>query len=70
MTERGEGFDSMEWTSLRESRKPPSKRLEWMETAKELEVERGKLSGAMPGEEKLPRASKNAGMEPYSFITP
>ena len=28
----------MEWTSLREYRKPPSKRFEWMETAKGFEV--------------------------------
>ena len=35
---RVEGFDSMEWTSLREYRKPPSKRFEWMETAKGFDV--------------------------------
>jgi REP element-mobilizing transposase RayT len=38
MIERGEGFDSTEWTSLREYRKPPSKRFDWMETAKGFEV--------------------------------
>ena len=36
MIEEGEGFDSMEWTSLREYRKPPTKRFEWMETGKGL----------------------------------
>ena len=34
MIAEGEGFDSMEWTSLREYRKPPSKRFEWMETGR------------------------------------
>jgi len=38
MIGEGEGFDSMEWTSLREYRKPPTKRFEWMETAKGLEA--------------------------------
>lgn len=34
MIGKGEGFDSMPWTSLREYRKPPTKRFEWMETEK------------------------------------
>jgi hypothetical protein len=34
---KADGFDSAEWTSLREYRKPPSKRFEWMETAKGFE---------------------------------
>ena len=38
MIAEGEGFDCMEWTSLREYRKPPSKRFGWMETAKGFEV--------------------------------
>ena len=38
LIERGEGFDRWEWTSLREYRKPPSKRFEWMETAKGFET--------------------------------
>lgn len=38
MIGEGEGFDSMAWTSLREYRKPPTRRFEWMETAKGFEV--------------------------------
>jgi putative transposase len=38
MVRKGEGFDSMEWTSLREYRKPPTKRFEWMETEKAFET--------------------------------
>jgi putative transposase len=38
LIESGEGFDSWEWTSLREYRKPPSKRFEWMETRKGFEA--------------------------------
>jgi putative transposase len=37
LIEGGEGFDSWEWTSLREYRKPQSKRFEWMETGKGFE---------------------------------
>jgi putative transposase len=38
MIGEGEGFDSMEWTSLREYRKPPTKRFEWMESTKGFET--------------------------------
>jgi hypothetical protein len=38
LIESGEGFDSWEWTSLRDYRKPPSKRFEWMETGKGFEA--------------------------------
>jgi hypothetical protein len=37
MLRRGDGFDGGEWTSLREYRKPPSKRFEWMETEQGFE---------------------------------
>lgn len=37
MLRKGDGFDGAEWTSLREFRKPPGKRFEWMETAKVFE---------------------------------
>ena len=37
LVDKGEGFDVYEWSSLREYRKPPSKRFEWMETRRSMD---------------------------------
>ena len=37
LVDKGEGFDAYEWSSLREYRKPPSKRFEWMETRRSMD---------------------------------
>jgi putative transposase len=38
VSSKGEGFDSHPWTSLREYRKPPGRRQEWMETGAGFEA--------------------------------